>query len=173
MIRSVMVTAALLAVTTASSVAHGDRPTDPQIAHIAYTAGVIDIAAAEQALQKSKNKEVREFAATMKRDHTAVNEKALALVEKLKVTPENNAISESLAKAAKLKEKQLTDLDGAEFDTAYIENEIAFHRTVNGALKDTLIPATHNEELKSLLEAGLSLFGEHQKHAEHLRGSVK
>jgi putative membrane protein len=31
-----------------------DKPTDPAIAHIAYTAGVIDIEAAKQALAKSK-----------------------------------------------------------------------------------------------------------------------
>jgi predicted outer membrane protein len=30
-------------------------PNDAQIAHIAYTAGQLDIAAAEQATQKSKN----------------------------------------------------------------------------------------------------------------------
>jgi hypothetical protein len=38
------------------------KPTDPKIAHIAYTAGKIDIEAAQQALSKSQNKEVREFA---------------------------------------------------------------------------------------------------------------
>lgn len=168
MIRNFILTAALLASTTASTFAHGDGPTDPQIAHIAYTAGQIDVAAAEQALQKSKNKEVRQFAETMKRDHSAVNDKALALVKKLGVTPEDNATSQSLAKGAKLKEAELAKLDGADFDRAYIANEIAYHRTVNGALKETLIPAAHNEELKSLLEAGLALFGEHQKHAEHL-----
>ena len=32
-------------------------PTDPQIAHIAYTAGSIDIEAAKQALQMSKSKD--------------------------------------------------------------------------------------------------------------------
>jgi predicted outer membrane protein len=32
------------------------KPTDPQIAHIAYTAGQLDIEAAKQALDKSKNK---------------------------------------------------------------------------------------------------------------------
>ena len=62
--------------------------TDPQIAHIAYTAGQIDIQAAELALKQSKNKEVRAFADDMVRDHKAVNEKALALVKKLNVKPE-------------------------------------------------------------------------------------
>ena len=71
-------------------------PTDPQIAHIAYTAGNIDIDAAKLALAKSQNKAVRDFAQTMLRDHEAVNEKALALVKKLKVTPEANATSEAL-----------------------------------------------------------------------------
>ena len=33
--------------------------TDPQIAHIAYTAGQIDIQAAELALKQSHNKEVK------------------------------------------------------------------------------------------------------------------
>ena len=48
------------------------KPTDPQIAHIAYTAGQLDIEAAKQALSKSTNKDVRAFAEDMVRDHTAV-----------------------------------------------------------------------------------------------------
>ena len=58
------------------------KPTDPQIAHIAYTAGQIDIEAAKQALEKSKNKEVRDFAQDMVCDHAEVNKQALALVAK-------------------------------------------------------------------------------------------
>ena len=38
-----------------------DKPTDPQIAHIAYTAGVIDINAAKQAQKKAKNKDVKVY----------------------------------------------------------------------------------------------------------------
>ena len=57
-----------------------EKPSDPQIAHIAYTAGVIDINAAKQALKKSKSKDVKAFAEDMVRDHEAVNKQALALV---------------------------------------------------------------------------------------------
>ena len=49
--------------------AEGAKPTDPQIAHIAYTAGVIDIAAAKQALGKTSNKDIKAFAEDMVRDH--------------------------------------------------------------------------------------------------------
>src|SRR3546814_6099027 len=69
-------------------------PTDAQIAHIAYTAGQLDVEAAKQALDKSRDADVRAFAESMVRDHAAVNDKALALVKKLGVTPEANPRSE-------------------------------------------------------------------------------
>ena len=120
---------------SAVAMAQGAKPNDAQIAHIAYTAGQIDIKAAELALSKSKNKDVRAFAEDMVRDHKAVNEKALALVKKLNVTPQDNDTSKSLVKAADEKEATLKKLDGAAFDKAYADNEVAYHKTVNGALE--------------------------------------
>jgi len=148
-------------------------PNDAQIAHIAYTAGQLDVEAGKQALAKSHNKAVRSFAETMVRDHGAVNEQALALVKKLHVIPQDNTTSEALTKQAGEKARELGKLSGDAFDRAYIQNEVAFHRTVNGALSGTLIPGAHNAELKSLLETGLTLFQEHQKHAEQLEKNLR
>lgn len=150
-----------------------DGPTDPQIAHIAYTAGNIDIAAAKQALGKTHNKAIRSFAEEMVRDHTAVNGKALALVKKLHVTPQENPTSASLTKDADATRTRLAKLRGAAFDRAYIDNEVAYHKTVNGALQKTLIPSAKNAELKSLLQTGLSLFREHEAHAEQVAKELK
>ena len=147
-------------------------PTDPQIAHIAYTAGTLDVEAGKLALKKSQNRAVREFAQQMVRDHDAVNGQALALVKKLGVTPEANGTSEALTKQASDTLAKLSQLNGAAFDRAYVANEVAFHKTVNGALKSTLIPAAHNADLKALLETGLTLFSEHQAHAEHLASGL-
>src|SRR5690242_19089900 len=84
---------------SASALAQGAaKPTDPQIAHIAYTAGSIDVAPAKQALARSTNKAVREFAEEMLLDHQAVNKQALALVKKLDVKPEDNDTSRALTK---------------------------------------------------------------------------
>jgi putative membrane protein len=156
-----------------AALAQAPAPNDAQIAHIAYTAGQIDIAAGKQALEKSKTKSVRDFASEMVRDHAAVNDRALALVKKLKVTPQDNATSQSLTKAADAKRKELAGLSGAAFDRAYVQNEVAYHKTVNGALKDTLIPDSRNGELKSLLQTGLQLFEQHQMHAEDLAAALK
>ena len=157
-----------------SAIAQGaEELTDPQIAHIAYTAGQIDIEAAKQALDKSHNKDVKAFAEEMVRDHEAVNKKALALLDKLKVKPEDNDTSKSLANAASKKHEELYQVDGTAFYKAYAENEVTYHQTVNGALEKTLIPSAQNAELKSLLQTGLKLFKEHEKHAVKLVSELK
>ena len=51
-----------LSLATAIAWAQGSKLNDAQIAHIAYTADQIDIQAAQQALEKSNNNEVRAFA---------------------------------------------------------------------------------------------------------------
>lgn len=150
-----------------------DKPTDPQIAHIAYSAGVIDVEAAKLALAKTKNADVKAFAESMQKDHEAVNDMALALVKKLNVKPEDNATSQALTKAAAEKRDELGKLDGAAFDKAYIDNEVAYHQQVNGTLETLLIPSAQNAELKGLLETGLKLFQGHQQHAEHVAEGLK
>ena len=148
-------------------------PTDPQIAHIAYTAGVIDINAAKQAITKASNKDVKAFAEDMVRDHEAVNKQALDLVKKLKVTPEDNDTSKALSKQAADKLAELNKLKGADYDKAYVANEVAYHKAVNSALETQLIPSANNAELKSLLQTGLKIFQGHQQHAEHVAATLK
>lgn len=57
-----------------TALAQDAKPTDPQVAHTAYIAGVIDVTAAKQALEKFGNKDVKAFANDMVRDHEAVND---------------------------------------------------------------------------------------------------
>ncbi len=164
-----------LALTCAAAAAQGGaaaKLNDAQIAHVAYTAGQIDIEAAELALKKSKNKEVRTFAREMLRDHKAVNAKALALLKRLNVTPQDNETSQALLKQAAAKKAELSKLSGKAFDKAYADNEVAYHKTVNGALETTLIPSASNAELKDLLSTGLKIFQGHQQHAEQLAQSL-
>jgi putative membrane protein len=167
--------AALAAMTLLSSGAFAEsaKLTDPQIAHIAYTAGAIDIAAAKQAQTKASNKDVKAFANDMLRDHEAVNKQALDLVKKLNVTPEDNDTSKALSKQAADKLAELGKLSGAAFDKAYVTNEVAYHKTVDSALETQLIPSTNNAELKDLLKTGLKIFQGHEQHAEHVAAELK
>jgi len=163
---------AVIALMSAVTFAQGAKPTDPQIAHIAYTAGVLDITAAQQALKKTQNAEVRGFAENMIKDNEAVNKLALDLVGKLKVTPEDNDTSKGLTKAAEAKRAELEKLSGVAFDKAYIDNEVAFHQQVLDAVDKTLIPGAKNEELKALLVKVRPAFVAHLEHAKHLQGTL-
>jgi putative membrane protein len=78
-----------------------------------------------------------------------------------------------LSKQAADKQAELAKLSGAAYDKAYVANEVAYHKTVNGALETLLIPSANNAELKSLLQTGLKIFQGHQQHAEHLAASLK
>ena len=108
----------------------------------------------------------------MVRDHTAVNAKATALVKKLGVTPEESDTSKSLKSDGDKKMAELKTLTGAEFDKAYIDNEVSYHEAVLGVLDKTLIPNTKNAELKSLLESARPIFVSHLEHAKKLQASI-
>jgi putative membrane protein len=124
------------------------------------------------AAQKASSKEVKEFAETMVRDHTAVNTKAVALAKKLGVTPEESATSKSLKLDGDKMMAKLKGLSGAEFDKAYVDNEVSYHAAVIGVVTNTLIPNTKNAELKSLLESAGPIFTSHLEHAKQLQKSL-
>ena len=153
--------------------AASDKLTDPEIASVAVTADQIDIDYAMIAKTKASSKAVKEFAATMAKDHQAINDKAVALVTKLGVTPKDNATSQSLMSGAATTKANLNSLSGAAFDKAYIDNEVAYHKAAIDLVENKLIPDASNAELKALLESALPLFKEHLAHAEMVQKNVK
>jgi putative membrane protein len=156
-----------------SAWAEDAAPTDPQIAMIAVVADNVDIEAGKLAVDKAQDKAVKELAETMVRDHTAVNEKATALVKKLDVTPEPSDTSKSLKENGDKQLAKLKELSGAEFDKAYVDNEVAYHQAVIDVVSKTLIPNTKNPELKQLLESAAPVFQDHLEHAKKVQASLQ
>jgi len=156
----------------AGSAFAADALNDAQIASIVVTANQVDIDAGKLAQSNGGNPEVKAFGKQMVTDHTAVNKQAVALVKKLKVTPQDNPTSQSLKSGGADNLKSLENLKGAAFDTAYIEHEIAYHAQVIDAIKGTLIPNAKNDELKQLLMTGLPLFEGHLEHAKQIQTSL-
>jgi putative membrane protein len=148
-------------------------PTDPQIASIVVTANQVDIDAGKLAEAMGSTPEVKAFGKRMVVDHTAVNKSATDLVKKLKVTPESNATSDSLKKGGDENLAKLKGLEGAEFDRAYIDNEVKYHQAVIDTLDDTLIPNAKNAELKALLIKVRPQFVSHLEHAKQMQAKMK
>lgn len=59
------------------------------------------------------------------------------------------------------------------FDKAYVDNEVAYHEAVIGAVKTVLIPQAQNDELKALLEQVVPILETHLDHAKMLQSKLK
>lgn len=143
--------------------------TDPEIASIAVVANQIDIDFAEIAKERSTDEQVLGLAKTMASDHQMVIDRAVELVTRLEVTPEDNAVSQQLSEDAQATKERLRNLPQDKFDEAYVDNEVAYHVKVIAAVRDLLIPQASNQELKSLLEEVLPVLEGHLEHAKMIQ----
>ena len=170
--KNILIGAAALLFTASATHAQSGL-NDLQIAHAAYTADVIDINYAKLALTRTHDPEVRRFAELMIRDHTAVNEGAAALLQRLGVTAQDNAFSQALNAGAATQTAMMAALEGRAFDREYARNELAYHKQVNSIVGDTWIPTVQNAEVKAFLEQALVTFRVHEEHAEHMVDALR
>ena len=147
--------------------------TDPQIAAIVVTANQVDIDAGRLAQERATSADVRKFAAQMVTDHEGVNKSAVALVTRLKVTPEENATSRSLKTDGDTHLARLKTLKGAAFDQAYIDREVAYHQQVLDAIDNALIPNATHEDLRALIVKVRPAFVAHLEHAKMIQSALK
>lgn len=164
--------ASLILGALAHSAGQDALPTDPQIVAIVATANQVDIDAGKLAASKASAKEVKDFAQLMVTDHTGVNKTAKDLAAKLNVTPESNPTSKSLQQGGDQNVAALKKLDGAAFDRAYVDHEVAYHQAVLDAVDQSLIPGAKNAELKALLVKVRPAFVAHLEHAKQLQSSL-
>jgi len=145
---------------------------DAQIASIVVTANQVDVDAGALVASKTTNAEIKKFAELMVTDHNAVNRAAIELVTKLKVTPQDNATSQSLKAGGEKNLTALKALDGPALDKAYVDHEVAYHQQVLEALDKILIPGATNAELKGLLVKVRPAFVAHLEHAKALQTAM-
>lgn len=146
---------------------------DAQIASIVVTANQIDVDYGKLALEKSTNSIAKKYAETMIKDHENIIKSASDLVGKLGVTPDSdNEVTKSLLDGQKDVLSKLKATEGADFDKAYIDNEVAYHQSVIDAVKNVLIPQADNEELKKALEDVTPLLEHHLEMAKENQSQI-
>lgn len=141
---------------------------DAQIAAIAGAANQGDILKSRLAKKRSKNAKVKEFANLMIKDHSALDAQA----KKLGIAPEENDMSRALTQGAQDALTKLTPLKGKEFDTAYVDIQVASHEKVLKALDDALIPSAKDPGLKALLQTARAKVQMHLEHAQQLQAAL-
>ncbi|MFN8571222.1 MAG: DUF4142 domain-containing protein [Gemmatimonadaceae bacterium] len=142
---------------------------DAQIAKIVMVANANDSAGGALAATKATAADVKAFGRTMVRDHGMLNKSVTDLATKLSLTAENSDASTRMEQDGKDGLSRLQTLSGAEFDRAYIDQEVAGHEKVLNELNETLIPAAQNAELKTLLNQAKGAVSGHLERAKALQ----
>jgi putative membrane protein len=145
---------------------------DPTIVAIFDAANSWDMETGQLALRKSHNKDVRQFAEMMVRDHKAARQLGRDLARKLHVTPTPPGKDFTLAVDHAAKMKALRKAKGRAFDKAYIDHEVFYHQAVIDAVTGQLLPATKNAELKALEEKVAPNFVAHLAAAKELQAKL-
>jgi putative membrane protein len=162
-----IVAAAVVAIAPLSAQNKSGKLDDPTIVAIFDAANTWDIQTGELAAKKGSTKEIRDFGAMLARDHKNVRQQGRDLAKKLGVTP-TPPKDFAMAKDHDAAMKKLESLKGKEFDTAFLEHEVGYHKAVIDAVTTTLLPALQNAEVKDLVVKVAPAFKAHEDAAQNI-----
>lgn len=153
----------------AAGVSEMTGPTEAEILHVVMTVNNSEIEAAQLAKARSTDQEVISLANHIIKDHTAVNNRAMALAKRMNLEPDSNEISKSLQAGSATTMASLRNSQGEQFDQGYTEQQVKMHETVLRTIDNTLMPNAKNEELKALLRTSRTSVAAHLDHAKELQ----
>lgn len=140
---------------------------DATIVAIFDAANTADIETGQLAAERGASKEVRDFGEMLVNAHRQVRQQGRDLAAKLGVTPTPPRDGASAtAHAAAI--TRLRALEGAAFDRAFLQHEVAFHKAVLDAVRTTLLPAIQNGELRELVVKVAPAFEAHMVGAQNI-----
>jgi len=158
-------TAATAPAATAEAAPAPPALSDEQIAAITDAANSAEIAQAKLAESKSKNADVKRFAAMMIKHHGEAKNKQA----KLKLQPADSSDSTALKADAESTLDTLKKDNGKDFDKAYIDAQVDGHQKVLDALNQKLLPNVKNADLKAYLDEIKPKVEEHLRQAKELQ----
>ena len=170
-VRDTTTTGAVAATDTtanAPSNAPSSKLTDANIVALLDEANMADSTAGAAAAAKATSPGVKNFARLMMSDHHALRHQGQELAKKLNITPAPPA-NDSLAPLAQQEMSTLQSTPkGAQFDRAYIDQEVAVHQAVKDLLTKAK-DAAENDQLKDLISKAQPVIQKHLDQAEALQ----
>jgi putative membrane protein len=139
MLRSIIIVSAVLALaacgqqattttddtapTTPPPAAAATAPSAQEFAQTVANSDAFEVQSSQLAAQRAQRQEVKDFAATMVRDHTLTTQQLTALAPQINLAPPTPMLD--AAKQGQI--DALRGQNGAAFDTAYIDAQVAAH----------------------------------------------
>lgn len=141
---------------------------DSKVLGAVIAANEAEVAAAELALTKTQNPDVRDYALMLRRDHSALLDKLRPLSGTPNAaTPDDPTIRE-MKNQADIQHASLQRLDTAAFDSVYVEQMIIAHRKMLSDIDAKYLPGSQGQ-LRSALEGARPTVQAHLRQAESLR----
>lgn len=144
---------------------------DAEVGNIAMSANNAEIQTSQLALQKSRNDAVRQFAQRMITDHTTLNQRLASLEGDLRGTT-GSQLNQQINSTAQQTLRTLQQLEGAQFDRTYMQNQVQQHQWLLESLDNALIPSARNNRLEKDLMEARSMVASHLQQAQQIHGTL-
>jgi putative membrane protein len=132
----------------------------------------VDLAYARVGTSRATHQGVKTLARRMQTDFTLLNVTLRQLVARLEITPREDEISRLLRDQSATRRDSLRALSGREFDSAYVANELRFHRELLIAFDQALLPSAQRAALREYVATVRPMLVAHIAHAEQVQGSL-
>jgi putative membrane protein len=162
---------ALLTLTLTFTI-HARPTTEAEIVNLLMTVNTQEMNLSKLARTRAENKEVKEYAERMFKEHAENNDKASKLRSKQNIGLDKTITSQDYKFTKEDKAERLKKLSGKEFDKEFIQTQVEMHETILKKLEETLIPNTENKELKAMLSKTKENVEQHLKHAKNIQKSL-
>jgi putative membrane protein len=138
--------------------------TDEQYLMEASACSMAEVQIAKLAAERATNPQVKQYAQQIAQDHMAANEKMRDLAEKTKLS-----VAREVGREHQQVIDQLSKLEGAEFDRAFLQHMIKDHQKAIAQTQAKARDAT-SPELKEFATSALPKLQAHLKRAQELAG---
>jgi putative membrane protein len=147
--------------------------TDEQILQITHTANLGEIAQAKLARSKTHDARVRRLAAMMLKDHTAADDKGMAIAKQENLTPAPSATSTSIDGDVQSATGMLRAENGVAFDRGYVDTQVKEHQAVLDVIDQKLLPSAKDPDVKAFLTEVRTKVAMHLQHAQDLQNAMR
>lgn len=121
---------------------------------------------------KATDPRVKAFAESVVTDHERRIEKEEQLMRDLRIKAKDNRVSSWIKSVAARRVARLDSLSGSEFDSAYIEEQILYHRSILDTFDKDLIPNAHSDQVKAGIAEARERESDHLKEVEALSATA-
>lgn len=132
-----------------------------------------EIAAADLALKKNSNKEIKNYAQYLKGEHTNNLNTSLKMSKKIGIQPLDSDASKGLQEDGQKLAEQLKGLNGKDFDKTYIDDMVTDHKSALQLIDNDLLKNVTNSSVKKLVQDTRIHVNSHLQKALKIQSEMK